>query len=159
MRRTTRIITLCAVAALLLTSCQERQERKVIEKVAYNYLDAMANFRIDDAVPYASKQTREETIPFAKNFLLANTDSSVIIASTPATIVIDSINVANDTATISYTQTNPLRVKMSTITAIKEEGQWVIDVPLMLPSFMNGGAQTDSLTIPRQDTLAIKMAQ
>ena len=124
--------------ALLTASCEQQAERKAIRKVAYSYLDAMANFRIDDAIPFASQQTREQTIPFAKNFLLANTDTSVILASTPASIVIDSIKVGNDTAIVSYTETNPLRVKMSTITAIKEEGQWVIDVPLILPAFMGG---------------------
>ncbi len=144
MYKTIRIITLYFVATLLTASCQQRQERKNIEQAAYRYLDAMANFRIDDAIPYASKQTREETIPFAKNFLLANTDSSVIAASTPATIVIDSIKVGNDTAIVSYTQTNPLRIKISSITVIKEDGQWLIDMPLALPSFINSGAPADT---------------
>lgn len=126
-----RILFIAAVA-LLFTACNS--EERQIEKAAYGYLDAMGNYRIDDAEPFASQETRERTLPFVKNTLIPMTDTAYIQANQPATIVIDSVHIlCPDTAKIVYTKTTPIKTLNGTIYMVKEEGQWLAYVPLVLP--------------------------
>jgi hypothetical protein len=138
-----RILFIAAVA-LLFTACNS--EERQIEKAAYGYLDAMGNYRIDDAEPFASQETRERTLPFVKNTLIPMTDTAYIQANQPATIVIDSLRIlCSDTAKVDYTKTTPLKTLTGTIHMVKEEGRWLAYVPLALPESIN-------LPIPQENS-------
>ncbi len=138
-----RILFIAAVA-LLFTACNS--EERQIEKAAYGYLDAMGNYRIDDAEPFASPETRERTLPFVKNTLIPMTDTAYIQANQPATIVIDSLRIlCSDTAKVDYTKTTPLKTLTGTIHMVKEEGRWLAYVPLALPESIN-------LPIPQENS-------
>lgn len=126
-----RILTIAATA-LLLAACNS--EERQIEKAAYSYLDAMGNYRIDDAEPFASQETRESTLPFVKNTIIPMTDTAYIQANQPAEIVIDSLRIlCPDTAQVDYTKTTPIRTLTGTIHMVKEDGRWLAHVPLVLP--------------------------
>lgn len=113
----------------LFVSCQNRQVRRV----AQGYLDATANYRIDEAMPYASEQTREQTLPFIKNTILPMTDSSYIASNIPATIRIDHITIEGDSATVEYTKETPIKQLQGTLHLVREGGRWLAYVPLVLP--------------------------
>ena len=136
----TAVLSLAAI--VMLWSCHSQE--KEMEKVAYGYLMATGNYMIDDAMPYATKATREVTLPFLKNTLIPLTDTNYIISNTPATIKITEIALGNDTAAVSYVKTTPLKTQNSTIYMIKEDGKWLVDVPLQLPDFMQAATPTDT---------------
>lgn len=130
MKRTLIIITSCI---LLLTACN--REKQQIKKNAYNYLYATGNYLIDEAVPYASQETRERTLPFIKDFLMPKTDTAYIQANQPAIITIDSVSIlCKDTAKINYTKETPIKILQGTIYMVKENGIWLAYVPLAIPA-------------------------
>ena len=69
--------------AILFTCCEASctnkvpKSKKKIKKVAYMYLDAMANYRIDNAVPFCTKETREGVIETGRA-LLQSVDTNYI---------------------------------------------------------------------------------
>lgn len=123
---------LIASMCIALTSCNN--DEKQIRKAAQGYLEATGNYLIEDAYPYATKITRKTTLPYLTDYLLPITDSNYIKANTPATIVIDSIFIAEDSAWVLYTKTTPLRAVQNQVCLIKEEGKWLVDLPLMIPN-------------------------
>ena len=133
----------------LLAGCKSEKER--IAETAYGYVIATGNYQIDEAIPYASKETRENTLPFLKNFLLPLTDTNFLKANIPATATIDTVLIEGDTAWAGYTKTTPLGTACGTLTLIKEEGNWLVYVPL-LPG-LNGG-QNDPVTDSTDNTVA-----
>lgn len=119
------------VALLLLAGCNG--DKKQIQEVAYGYVMATGNFQIDDAMPFASKETRESTIPMMK-YLLEHTDTAFLQMATPATATIDRVEVYDDTALAFYTKTNPIGTTSDTLVLIKEEGQWLVYFPIEFPA-------------------------
>lgn len=122
MRKTRLLLVL---GLLVLVACNN-DERKV-RQAAQGYLDATANYDVQAAVPYATKQTRENTLPFMEK-LIALTDTTFIASNMPATVVIDSVQMLTDTAYVCYTKTTPIKVHSHKICVIKEDGQWLVDV-------------------------------
>lgn len=125
----------------MLTSCgckhcniAKNAEEKDICQTAYSYIIATGNYKIDEAVPYASKDTREVTLPFIKDNILPHVDSTFLAKSVPATATIDTILLMDDTAYVGYTKTTPLGATQGTLTLVKEDGKWLAYVPLMLPN-------------------------
>lgn len=140
-----RIAFYAAALILLFSSCSN--EEKKITDAAMGYLNATANYRIDDAFPFASKDTRENTLPFIKEKLLPITDTASIRANTPATIEITEIRIGIDSAEVDYVKNTPLHTTENTILLIKEEGKWVVDVTLALPETITvspNGISTDT---------------
>ena len=137
------------LAAGLLTGCKSEKER--IAETAYGYVIATGNYQIDEAMPYASKETRDNTLPFLKNFLLPLTDSNFLKANVPATATIDTVLIEGDSAWAGYTKTTPLGTSRGTLTLVKEEGKWLVYVPL-LPGLIKG--QDDSTPDSSADTVA-----
>ncbi|MBQ6956146.1 MAG: hypothetical protein IJP80_05990 [Bacteroidales bacterium] len=141
-----KTVLLSLLAAALLTACNN--DEKEIRNTAYGYIIATGNYQIDEAKQYASEKTRDTTLPFIKDRILPLTDTSYILANTPATATIDSIVVLNDTAWVLYTKTTPLTTSTNELCLIKEKGRWVVDVPLILPEkFTFTPATTDSTSI------------
>lgn len=118
-------------AVLLLAGCHS--ERREITQTAYHYIIATGNYDIDAAEPYASQETRETTLAFIKNVLLPMTDTDYLKANTPCTATVDSLLVEGDTAWVAYTKTTPLSINRNTLTLVKEDGRWLVYVPLNFP--------------------------
>ena len=89
------------VALFLLAGCNNTA--KDIEKAAYGYLDAMGNYRIEDAKPYASTQTCDNTLDVIQKNLMPKVDTDYIKSNTPATIEILGVEMLSDTtAVVNY---------------------------------------------------------
>ena len=59
-----------------------------------------------------------------------------------------SLMVVGDTAWVLYTKTTPLKRYQNTIYLIKEEGKWLVDVPLAIPETFTitpNGITTDTV--------------
>lgn len=112
--------------AVLLASCNSQQ--KTIGNTAYGYLDAVANYRFDDAFPYASQRTQEVTLSFFKQ-LLERTDTAFINKNTPAKVTIDQVIVTSDsTAQVVYSKTTPITRQLhDTVDMVREDERWVVE--------------------------------
>lgn len=121
-------LLLAAAAMLLLGGCGN--DRRQMERNARGYLEAMGNYRVDEAVPYASRHTREVTIPIARR-LTAMTDPEYIKSNTPADITIRGAKRLTDsTAVVYYHKHTPITEQEDSLALVREEGRWVADVRL-----------------------------
>ena len=137
------------MASILAVSCNSDEYR--IRKAAQGYLDATGNYRIDEAMPYATQATREQTLPFIRDIIIPLTDSNYINSNQPATIVIDSVHVVcPDTATVDYTKTTPVRILKNTIVMVKEDGKWLVHVPLDVPQAASSEAEDNNIQTDAQ---------
>ena len=114
-----------------MASCQS--DEKKIEKVSLGYLNATANYNANEAMIYATRTTRDTTLPFLRDVMIPLTDTNYIKANTPATVKIDNISVGEDTAWVRYTRYTPAETTSNMVRVTKENGQWLVDVPLALP--------------------------
>jgi len=130
MTRLFKIATISMVA-IAMTACNT--EEKQITRTALGYLQATAEYNIDEAMPYACKETRETTLTFLRDKLLPITDTAYIAANTPAEIKIDSITMAEDTVWVYFTKDTPIQTVKNALEMIKEDGKWLVYVPLQLP--------------------------
>lgn len=137
-----RKLSLLTAAILVITGCNS--DKKQIIKAAEGYLEATGNYRIEEAYPYASKETRETTLRYISEIIIPMTDTNYIKSNSPAEISIDSILYSTDTAWVFYTKTTPLKTLQNTICLIREDGEWLVDVPLDL--------SRSPLPLPRLDT-------
>lgn len=134
------------VACMALTSCTSSQE-KAIESAAQGYLDAMGNYQIDDAFPYATKITRETTLGFYTR-LMENADTAYINSNRPAIITINKTKIISDTtARVYYHKHTPIKDVDDSIMVRLEDGQWLVDVRLANTPFFfpDPNAATKSL--------------
>ena len=137
--------TLIALAALLLCSCGNKEEK--ISQAAYGYLEAMGNYRLEEALPYASQQTAEKTIPFLQT-LMPHVDSAYIQANTPATITIKEVQVLTDsTAFVTFHKSTPILQQDDTLRMVKERRHWKAHVEVSMPGFL----MKDSIQSPWPD--------
>ena len=140
---------LIIIAAIALTAANCNTERSLIESSAYNYLDAMGNYRIAEAAPFASEQTQGTTINYILNNIMPNMDSSYILQNTPATIKLKGVRMINDsTARIGYRKDTPITHQNDSLTLVKRNGQWQAHVVIKVPkivSSMLGPADADTL--------------
>lgn len=124
MRKTT-----IAVALTLLTaSCSTLSpvEEEEIRKAAYGYCDAMANYRIDDAIPYCTEQMVKTTLQTA-HMLMQYVDSAYIANDTPAVIEIKKVRLTSDsTAEATYHKKTPIKDFTNEIDLKKENGRWLV---------------------------------
>jgi len=149
MRRSTLIAALLGGLALL-SACNG--DMKEIEANALGYLNATGNYLIDEAMPYATKETRETTLTFLRDNLIPMTPQDYIRSNPPATITINNINILNDTAYVTYTKNTPIQTLENEIRLVKEEGQWLVNVPLVLPNSIPATVQDAKLS-PANDTI------
>lgn len=64
----TGIIITAILTVLIMTGCNS--DKREIKQVAYGYVIATGNYNLDEAIPYASKETREATLPIIKENIL-----------------------------------------------------------------------------------------
>ena len=122
---------LCASLIGLLAACNS--DEKEIARAAQGYLDATANYQVEEAMPYANRETREVTLPFIRDKLIPITLPEYIDSNTPATIKLGEIIVIGDTAVVGYTKTTPIKKLENEILVVKEEGEWLVYMPLNVP--------------------------
>ena len=122
-------ITLALLAtALLLTACASDEEK--IEKAAYKYSYAMANYDVDGAEKYATPETVETTLNTARG-LLTIVDTNYIKSDTPASIEITNIQTVDDTsAVVTYHKTTPIKDFSATLDVRKRHGRWLAHSPI-----------------------------
>lgn len=141
MKRTALIAALCLIG--LLSGCNS--DKKQIKEAAMGYLNATGNYLIDEAMPYASKETREVTLPFLRDKLIPLTPKEYIESNTPATIDLGDITINDDTAMVCYTKHTPIKELEGEIHLVREEGKWLVYVPLVLPeSIVLNGSDADT---------------
>lgn len=134
--------------AVLAVACSSR-ELNEIEQVAKDYLDAMGNYRIDDAAPYATRFTREHTIPIF-NAVMARTDTNYINSNRPATITIHGSRMITDTtARVYYHKSTPIKEVDDSVTLLLEEGRWLVDLRVSMPPILTLKADTLSSELPK----------
>lgn len=105
-------------------------EKKQIKTVAYNYSIAMANYKVADAEPYCTEETRNTTINAA--YVLMNmVDSAYVASDTPATIKITDVRIETDTvAWAKYHKVSPLTNYSDSLELRKRDGGWFVHTPM-----------------------------
>lgn len=122
------IAAIASLCLLLTVACSSRQDQ--IEKAAKGYLQAMGDYQMDDAIPFATNYTRENTIPTLKS-MLAQADTVYVNQNRPAEITIKKTEMLSDTsATVYYHKHTPIKEADGTVTVLLEDGQWLVDVKL-----------------------------
>lgn len=134
--RKTVIITL---AALALVSCrQNTYSEEEIRANALGYLQAVGDYHFDEATPYCTRQTRENTLP-TFNYLLEHADTAFVNANRPSVFSIHKVNKINDTtARVHYHKSTPIKEMDDSLTVLYEEGHWLADVRIKPLPFGNG---------------------
>ena len=147
-------ILFLVISVVVLASCGNNPQKE-IHNTAYGYLDAMGNYRIDDARPYASTLTCERTLDVLQKYILPKTDTNYIVSNTPATIDILGVEVLSDTtAVVSYSKTTPLQVQSGKLDMVKENGRWCAEVIIALPPIMTiDSTQAQNQISSRLDSL------
>lgn len=124
-----------AIAAILFSACNSNENQ--IRKIAFGYLDAMGNYRISDAYPYATRETQENTLKFVEEAIMPNTDTNYIKSETPATITITNITITSDTtATVMFHKSTPSSERNNLLNMVKRDGKWQADVRIEVPKIM-----------------------
>ena len=141
-------IAFTALLTVILTVACNNDERQ-IRRAAQGYLDAMANYRIEEAEPYATEETRNITLRFVQEAIMPNLAPNVIPDNTPASIEITSVDITTDsTATVVYTKTTPHETTNETIDLLKRNNEWrihlVVDIPPILSLLNNTAAAKDA---------------
>ena len=140
---------MAACLFLLLTACNS--DEKEIARVAQGYLDATGNYLIEEAMPYANQETREKTLTYLRDVLIPMTPKEYMESNTPATIELGEIVRAGDTAVVCYTKTTPIKVLESEIMLVKEDGEWLVYVPLVLPESIPANAQNATISTAKSE--------
>lgn len=112
------------MVAIVMLSCCCQHERKMVEKAAYEYSFAMANYKVDEAAKYATSETKSTTLAMAKG-IVEKVDPAYIKSDTPATIDIIDVRMVNDTCAVAtYHKITPLKDFSDTLELRKRDGKW-----------------------------------
>ncbi len=132
-----RILFIC-IAAVVCFGCIDRQKEKaLVTEAAQGYLEAVGNYRFDEAVPYSSRQTVENTLDVF-NRLMKFTDTAYVRSNTPAEITITDVKVlTSTTALVYYHKHSPITELDDSVSVIKEEGRWLVDDYVQEPPVLN----------------------
>lgn len=127
-----KLLSLALVLPFLASTCDNEQSD--IKSVAYKYLDAMGNYRIADAKPYATKATKDNTIAFILESVMPYMDSSYITKNTPAKITIKGIRMVDDThARVAFRKVTPIKTQNDSVTVVKVGSLWKVDQVMTAP--------------------------
>lgn len=131
-----RQIIFIAALTLLLTSCHRDA---ALRESAMSYVQAIAEYRIDDAKQYATDETVQNTLRVVEFYIMPILDSTYIEQNTPAKIHIDSIQHQSDTvAMVYYTKKTPIQKAHAQIEMRLQNGQWKAHQPIELPAMLKG---------------------
>ena len=148
-------ILIIAALGTLLSGCASNQKR--IEQAAYGYLDAMGNYRFDDAYDYATQETQTNTLEVIQQRIMPNTDMEYIRRNTPAEITITGVDIIDDTtAIVSFHKSTPIQEQDGTLDMHKRGNRWLAHVLINLPPLIKD-TQNDTLHFPKRDTLHLQV--
>lgn len=132
-----KFLLILSSATIILSVACSNAETKQIEAAAQGYLDAMGNYQIEEASPYATRQTRENTIPTLK-FIKDHADTAYMNSNKPAIITITKTKIISDTsARVYYHKSTPIKEVDDSVTVLLEEGKWLVDEKTNLPNFQS----------------------
>ncbi len=139
---------------LLAISCGGEKQLK---EYAYGYLDAMGNYRFDDAYDYATQETQTNTLEVIQQRIMPNTDMEYIRRNTPAEITITGVDIIDDTtAIVSFHKSTPIQEQDGTLDMHKRGNRWLAHVLINLPPLIKD-TQNDTLQFPKRDTLHLQV--
>ncbi|MCR4878957.1 MAG: hypothetical protein K5901_06545 [Bacteroidales bacterium] len=143
MKNTATIIAALALGLFMLVGC--KSDQALIEDAAMGYLTAMGNYKIKEAEVYASEETIEKTLHVIEESIMPNLDSNFIKQNTPATIVIQEVNLLTDTtAEVKYVKTTPIQVQEGKLDMVKRDKEWKAQVQIQLPAIFNSTHEVDT---------------
>lgn len=143
MKNTATIIAALALGLFMLVGC--KSDQALIEDAAMGYLTAMGNYKIKEAEVYASEETIEKTLHVIEESIMPNLDSNFIKQNTPATIVIQEVNLLTDTtAEVKYVKTTPIQVQEGKLDMVKRDKEWKAQVQIQLPAIFNSTQEVDT---------------
>lgn len=144
-----------ALLTTLVTGCASDQKK--IERAAYGYLDAMGNYRIDDAYDYATEETQSKTLDIIQQYIMPTTDMDYIRRNSPATITITGIEMTDDTsAIVSFHKTTPIQEQDGTLDMRKRNNQWKAQVLINLPNIIEN-TRKGEIKLPERDTMHLQV--
>ena len=119
----TRAIFVFLFSVVILVGCNS--EKRNVEKAAQGYLDAVTNFKTDEARKYAAPDF-EQYIEMMEIFVSwAHKDT--IAALIPNKVTINNVEIYADTAAIvSFHSSNPRQETDAQIKMIKIDGEWKV---------------------------------
>ena len=125
------ITLLIIVLALMAGACTSRTpEERAIRHAAKGYLEAVGNYRMDDAIPYATRHTRENTIPTFKRIMFFS-DTAYMNSNKPAVFKLQRVVMLSDTdAWVFYHKHTPIKDVDDSVYVCLEDGEWLVDVRL-----------------------------
>ena len=110
--------------------------------MAQKYLDATGRYDIPEACLYCTQETADG-LRTLDTTLLLRVDSSFIQQNTPATILITSVTIDNDsTATIAYHKKTPIQEFDGELKMVKHDGKWMAHAPVKIPAILRKQHQT-----------------
>lgn len=120
-------LTLIALISLTAATCGG--EKTLVKEAAFGYLDAMGNYRVADARPYATPQTQSITLDYIEKSIMPHANQADIARNTPATITIKRVKIINDTtARAYYRKVTPITRQNDSITLVKRDGAWKVSL-------------------------------
>ncbi len=132
-----RIFLAAAAIALLVGACIMDPDEKEIRANAKGYLQAVGDYHFDDALPYASRHTREKSIPVFKK-LLECSDTAYVNSNRPSEFTFHEVRrISDTTAVIYYHKHTPIKDVDDSLTLLYEDGHWLADVHLGAIPFLN----------------------
>mgnify|MGYP002622174301 CR=1 FL=1 len=141
---------------MLLVACGKTKDEREIERVAYGYLDAMGNYRINDAVEFSSSGTCETTIPVF-NKMMEISDSAKLMENTPADIEITGVRILSDTTARAYFHKHtPIKEQDDSVLLVREDGRWLVDVQILPPPFLDMPGSTRYVVLDSADMRMMK---
>lgn len=146
------------VFSLLFVACQSNSNynEEEIRANALGYLQAVGDYHFDDAIPYCTLVTRENTLTTFK-YLLDHSDTAYINSNRPSVFTIHKICRLDDsTARVYYHKSTPIKEMDDSLMVVYENGQWLADFRLKsIPyvSEMKKGRRSVS-ELPRGYTVA-----
>lgn len=152
--RKTMLLLLAAFA--VLTSCGHDS---ALKNNAMQYAQAMADYDLDRAYPYATPETQTMTLDYFKTSLLPALDTAYIASNTPATLYLDSIIHVSDTqATVYFHKKTPIQPRVNGVLDMRlRNGQWLAHQPIKHAPFVGGavrGIDTAGLEHNRRQSTA-----
>ncbi len=115
------------------------------------YIQAMADYRIDDAYLYSTPETQTHTLDYFKS-LMTILDSNYIASNTPAKITIDSVVHYDDTsATVYFHKSTPLQPNLKATVDMRYRNNVWLAHQVIKPAPMLGAPLGTGM--PPQDTI------
>lgn len=138
-------------ATVLFTACGTKHEIRVSAK---GYLNAMGNYRVADAEPYATQNTRKNSLPML-SMLVSRCDTAYINSNTPAKITIKGVRMLSDTSAYAYYhKRTPITEQEDSLLMLREDGRWLAEVRLgPIPGivFLDSASTHPRIPLPRKE--------